>query len=145
MTTAPSILPLTRDKAGHLPGMLEGLRVVELADETAEYVGMTLAGLGAEVIKVEPPQGASTRAIGPFMDDEPGPERSLHFWGYNRGKRSVVLDLDAPDGQQKFHQLLASADIYLDASEGRAASALCIAARDIAAAFSGLIAARMSP
>jgi crotonobetainyl-CoA:carnitine CoA-transferase CaiB-like acyl-CoA transferase len=145
MTTAPSILPLTRDKAGHLPGMLEGLRVVEMADETAEYVGMTLAGLGAEVIKVEPPQGSSTRAIGPFLDDEAGPERSLHFWGYNRGKRSVVLDLDTLDGQETFRHLVASADIYLDASEGKAASALGVAARDIAAQFTGLIAARMSP
>ncbi len=78
-----------RASAGHAGR----LRVVELADETAEYVGMALAGLGAEVVKVEPPQGSPTRAIGPFLDDEPGPERSLHFWGYNRGKRSVVLDL----------------------------------------------------
>ena len=38
--TTPSTSPLTRDQAGHLPGMLDGLRVVELADETAEYVGM---------------------------------------------------------------------------------------------------------
>ena len=145
MTTAPSTSPLTRDKAGHLPGMLDGLRVVELADETAEYVGMALAGLGAEVIKVEPPGGAPTRGIGPFLDDEPGPERSLHFWGYNRGKRSVVLDLESAEGREQFRRLVASADIYLDASQGKAAAALGLAAREIAARFPGLIAARMTP
>ena len=71
------------DPAGK-PGMLAGLRVVELADETAEYVGLVLAGLGAEVIKVEPPGGSPTRAIGPFVGDVPGPERSLHFMEIGR-------------------------------------------------------------
>ena len=42
------------------PGMLAGLRVVEVADESAEYVGLVLAGLGAEVIKIEPPSGSPT-------------------------------------------------------------------------------------
>ena len=47
------------------PGMLSGLRVVEIADERAEYVGLLLSGLGAEVIKIEPPEGNATRRIGP--------------------------------------------------------------------------------
>ena len=76
------------------PGPLAGIRVIELADEQAEYCGLTLAGLGAEVIKVEPPGGNSTRRIGPFYEDKAGPERSLFFWYYNRGKRSLVLDLE---------------------------------------------------
>ena len=69
--------------------MLSGLRVIEFADETAEYCGLLLAGLGAEVVKVEPEGGSPTRRIGPFYEDIPGPERSLYFWNYNRGKRSV--------------------------------------------------------
>ena len=75
------------------PGMLAGLRVVEIADERAEYTGLLLAGLGAEVIKIEPPEGNATRRIGPYLDDRPGLERSLFFWNYNRNKKSVVLDL----------------------------------------------------
>jgi crotonobetainyl-CoA:carnitine CoA-transferase CaiB-like acyl-CoA transferase len=47
-------------------GPLTGIRVVELADEQAEYCGLTLAGLGADVVKVEPPGGSPTRRIGPF-------------------------------------------------------------------------------
>ena len=49
--------------AGRGPATLAGIRVVELADEQAEYCGLALAGLGAEVIKVEPPGGNSTRRI----------------------------------------------------------------------------------
>src|SRR5258706_12773116 len=74
------------------PGMLSGLRVIEIADERAEYAGLLLAGLGAEVIKIEPPEGNATRRIGPFLEGQPGPERSLFFWNYNRNKRSAVLD-----------------------------------------------------
>ena len=74
---------------------LEGVRVLELTDESAEYCGRLLAGLGADVVKVEPPEGAPSRAIGPFLDDEPGPDRSLAFWADNVGKRSVVVDDDA--------------------------------------------------
>ena len=77
------------------PGMLQGLRVIEIADERAEYTGLLLAGLGCDVIKIEPPEGNATRRIGPFLDDEPGPERSLFFWNYNRGKKSVVLDIQS--------------------------------------------------
>ena len=73
--------------------MLAGLRVIEIADERAEYTGLLLAGLGAEVVKIEPPEGNATRRIGPFLEDQPGLERSLFFWNYNRGKQSVVLDL----------------------------------------------------
>ena len=54
-------------------GALTGIRVIELADEQAEYCGLTLAGLGAEVIKVEPPGGSPTRRIGPFYEDREDP------------------------------------------------------------------------
>src|SRR5918995_4031190 len=95
------------------PGPLTGLRVIELADEQAEYCGLTLAGLGAEVIKVEPPGGSPTRRIGPFYEDKEGPERSLFFWYYNRGKRSLVLDLQQQKDRDRFRALVASADILL--------------------------------
>jgi crotonobetainyl-CoA:carnitine CoA-transferase CaiB-like acyl-CoA transferase len=48
---------------GSRPGALSGIRVIELADELAEYCGLTLAGLGADVVKVEPPGGSPTRHI----------------------------------------------------------------------------------
>src|SRR5262245_45953315 len=101
------------------PGMLTGLRVVEFADETAEYSGLLRAGLGADVVKIESPAGARTRRIGPFWKDEPDPEKSLYFWAYNRGKRSVVADLETAPGRDTVLSLLAGADILLDSSCGR--------------------------
>src|SRR5579872_487417 len=106
------------------PGMLEGLRVIEIADERAEYCGLLLAGLGAEVIKIEPPEGNATRRIGPFLNDEPGLERSLFFWNYNRNKKSVVLDLKTPAGRDKLLSLLGGADILLDSTGGALNDAL---------------------
>jgi len=94
-------------------GPLTGIRVVELADEQAEYCGLTLAGLGADVVKVEPPGGSPTRRIGPFYEDREGPERSLFFWQYNRGKRSIVLDLHREDDRATFRSLVASADVLI--------------------------------
>ena len=106
------------------PGMLAGLRVVEIADERAEYTGLLLAGLGAEVIKIEPPEGNATRRIGPFFEDQPGRERSLFFWNYNRNKKSVVLDLREGAGREHLLRLLGGADILLDASCGALNEAL---------------------
>src|SRR4051812_30974194 len=93
------------------PGMLAGLRVVGVADERAEYPGLLRAGLGAEVIKIEPAGGNATRRIGPSLEDQPGLERSLFFWNYNRNKKSVVLDLQSPAGREHLLRLLGGADV----------------------------------
>ena len=101
-----------RNEGGRNEGAyLHGVRVLELADETGEYAGRVLAGLGADVVKVEPPDGETTRRIGPFRGDVAAPEESLHFWHYNFGKRSIVVDLDTPDGQGVFLRLASAADI----------------------------------
>ena len=83
------------------PAVSAGLRVVEIGDDLGEYCGMVLAGLGAEVIKVEPPAGRRAGSSSPFAHDEPGPRaRPCTSGRYNRGKRSIVLDLDtAADGR----------------------------------------------
>src|SRR5262249_21145189 len=100
------------------PGMLAGLRVIEVADERAEYTGLLLAGLGAAVVKIEPPEGNATRRIGPFLEDQPGLERSLFFWNYNRNKKSVVLDLRETLAREHMLHLLDGAAVLLDASGG---------------------------
>ena len=95
-------------------GFLQGVRVVEIADELGEYCGKVLAGLGADVIKVEPLGGEPTRRYGPFVDDVPHTDRSLHFWHYNFGKRGIVLDLESDQGRRDYLALAASADVVLD-------------------------------
>jgi crotonobetainyl-CoA:carnitine CoA-transferase CaiB-like acyl-CoA transferase len=127
------------------PGMLAGLRVIEIADERAEYVGLLLAGLGAEVVKIEPPEGSGTRRIGPFLEDRPGPERSLFFWNYNRGKQSVVLDLEQVPGRERLLHLLRGADVLLDASCGALNLVLGLDHAALAARFPALVSARITP
>ncbi len=103
-----------RESPATVRGALDGVRVVELASEHGAFAGKLLADLGAEVIVVEPPGGHASRRFEPFLDDVPGPERSLWWWYYNTGKFSVVLDLDDPVGGGLFSPLVATSDIVLE-------------------------------
>ena len=99
---------------GDLPGALDDLRVIELCDERGAFAGKLLADMGADVIKVEPPEGDTTRMYEPFVDDQPHPERSLWFWHYNTSKRGITLDLQESYGVELFRQLVASADVLIE-------------------------------
>ena len=96
------------------PGALTGLRVLDLSDHRAQLAGRLLADMGADVIKIEPPGGDRSRTIGPFLNDEPHPDRSLFFWFYNLNKRSLTLDLTHRRGAELFRQLARSADIVIE-------------------------------
>ena len=94
---------------------LAGLRVVELARILAgPWAGQTLADLGADVIKVEAPEGDDTRRWGPPFIDRDGTPVAAYFHSANRGKRSVVADFRTPEGQAKVRALLADADIVIE-------------------------------
>src|SRR5665213_117932 len=94
--------------------MLTGCRVLDLTTERGLMCGQILGDLGADVIKVEPPGGSSVRALKPFFADEPGPERSVYWWAYNRNKRGITLNLESTDGRELFRKLVASADILIE-------------------------------
>jgi crotonobetainyl-CoA:carnitine CoA-transferase CaiB-like acyl-CoA transferase len=126
-------------------GNLAGVRVVEIADELAEYCGLTLAGLGAEVIKIEPVGGNPTRRIGPFFEDREGPERSLHFWHYNRGKRSLVLDCKAQADRERLLALLANADVLLQSVSVEHPDPIGLSVDELRKRFPRLVIARMTP
>ncbi|MGV8057992.1 MAG: CaiB/BaiF CoA transferase family protein [Smithellaceae bacterium] len=89
-------------------------RILEIADEQGEYGGKRLADLGADVIKIEPPQGNKTRLRGPFFHDEIGLEKSLNFLHFNTNKRSITLNLEHRDGQELFKKLVKEADGVLE-------------------------------
>jgi crotonobetainyl-CoA:carnitine CoA-transferase CaiB-like acyl-CoA transferase len=125
--------------------VLEGTRVVEFADEQAEYIGLVLAGLGAEVTKVEPPDGNATRRIGPFYEDIKDPERSLFFWQYNRGKRSIGLDPDVESDRETLLGLLSTAHIFLESTPNGYLRRLGLDTETLRLRFPGLIIARVSP
>lgn len=98
---------------------LHGVKVVELARILAgPWAGQTLADLGAEVIKIEAPQGDDTRHWGPpFIerDDENGGDKSAaYFHSCNRGKSSVVIDFRTPEGQAELRALIKDADILIE-------------------------------
>ena len=102
-------------KTSHVDSAALGrLRVLEVVDEVGELCGKMMADMGADVIRIEPPEGVPTRRIGPFLEDHPHPERSLHFWQYNMNKRSVTMNLDKLDGQAMFRRLVAGADIVIE-------------------------------
>ncbi len=90
---------------------LEGVRVVEIGQVlSGPFAGAILADLGADVIKIEKPEGGDdARQMGPaFRHGD-----ALNFHEFNRGKRSVALDLKSPQGMEALHVLLAEADILV--------------------------------
>ncbi len=92
----------------------DGLRVVELAgDPAGEMLGKLLAQLGADVVKVEPPAGAPSRAVGPFATGHDDADHSLTFWYYNTNKRSAVIDYGGPEGREALLALAQGADVCI--------------------------------
>jgi formyl-CoA transferase len=89
-------------------GPLDGLRVVDLTHHLGGPLAtMALAQLGADVVKVEPPEGDGWRHV----DDVAGESRVFH--AVNRGKRGVVLDLHTDEGRAALHRLVADADVVV--------------------------------
>lgn len=93
---------------------LAGTRVLELGDESLSFAGRLLADLGAEVVMVEPPEGATIRRAGPFLEDLEGSEASLRHAYLDAGKRSVVLDRTRRAGEERLLDLIASADVLIE-------------------------------
>jgi len=96
------------------PAALDDIRVLDLAGEIGQYCTKLLADLGADVIKVEPPEGDPVRNLPPFYHDEPGPEHSLYWWNLNTNKRSITLRLDDPEGRAVFERLAATTDVIVE-------------------------------
>jgi benzylsuccinate CoA-transferase BbsE subunit len=96
------------------PVGLDGLRVLDLTDAMGSLAARILAGLGADVIRVEPPGGHPDRQRGPFAGGVPHRERSLIWFQFNAGKRGVTLNLESEDGRVLFRRLVATADVLIE-------------------------------
>jgi crotonobetainyl-CoA:carnitine CoA-transferase CaiB-like acyl-CoA transferase len=93
---------------------LDEIRVVDLSRVLAgPFATMLLADLGADVIKVEPPEGDESRGWGPPWWGDPADRRSAYFASVNRNKRSVVIDLRTDAGRDRLDRLLADADLLV--------------------------------
>ncbi|MEO6043442.1 MAG: CoA transferase [Tepidiformaceae bacterium] len=101
----------------YLNGALSGVRVLDLTAVRGNFGAKLIAGLGADVIKFEPPAGDELRHIGPFASGHEGPEASLTFAVNNINKRGVTLDFESSEGQLLFRRLAATSDIVLETAD----------------------------
>ena len=125
-----------------MPGALEGLKVIDLSRVLGgPYCGQMLGDHGAEVIKVEPPQGDETRLWGPPFDQE---GISAYFAGINRNKRTISLDLSKPAGRAVLQRLLEKADVLIENFKTGTMEKWGIGYDTLSASFPRLIHARVS-
>lgn len=127
-------------------GLLEGLSVVECGQGiSAPFAGRLMADLGADVIKIEAPDGDSTRSRGPFPDDQPNPEKSGLFIYLNASKRGVKIDLLQPDGRALLAGLLRHTDVLVHNVHPSDRPSMGLVSAQLAALFPQLIITTVSP
>ena len=102
-----------------LAGLMSDVRVLELGGQiSASCCGRILALLGAEVIKVEPPEGDAARRAGPFPGDLPHPEKSALFLALNLNKFGITLDLSLPEDRRRLAKLTHTAGVVVGHAAG---------------------------
>src|SRR3990172_8639826 len=95
-------------------GPLGAYRVLDLTDARGILCGKILRDLGADVARVEPPEGNPARREGPFAGETPDPERSLYWWAYAENSRSLLADLRTPEGVARVRDLARRADFFIE-------------------------------
>ncbi len=95
-------------------GFLDGLRILDLADEKASFCTKLLADMGARVIKVEQPGGDASRNIGPFFKTTSRLKTSIPFFYSNTNKLSITLDLEQDEGKSLFFKLVPYTDVIVE-------------------------------
>lgn len=124
--------------AGDAPagGPLRGVRVVDLTTMVmGPYCTQIMADMGADVIKVEPPEGDATR----YISAGPAPDMSGVFVNVNRGKRGIVLDLRADEGRTAMTALIAGADVFIHSMRAKAVAKLSLDYDAVAAINPGIV------
>jgi benzylsuccinate CoA-transferase BbsE subunit len=93
--------------------VLPPIRILDLTEGGCMLGGRLLGDAGADVIKIEPP-GGSTSRIWPFYKGSNDPEKSLFWFAYNANKRGITLDIQKPEGQEIFKKLAANSDVIME-------------------------------
>jgi len=94
--------------------MLNGCRVLDLTDDKGALCSRILADLGADVIKIEKPEGDKSRNVGPYYQNIPDPSKSLSWFAYNLNKRGITLNIETREGQELFVRLVRKADFVVE-------------------------------
>ena len=125
---------------------LEGVRVVDLSQGIAgPYCTKVLADLGADVIKIEPPEGDYTRSFGPFPGDTPDRDKGGLFIHLNGNKKGVTLDTGTESGRVVLRKLLAKADVLVESFAPGHMASLGLGYGDLKGEFPGLVYCSVTP
>jgi CoA:oxalate CoA-transferase len=130
-----------------IPGMLDGVRVLELGGHvSAPFCAKLLADYGADVIKVEPPgEGDEARRMGPYVGDDPHAEKSIPFLYLNTNKRGVTLDPAPPSGKKVLASLIETADVVIENFPPEKAEALGLTYASLAQIKPNLVVTSITP
>ncbi len=127
-------------------GFVSDLRVLDISQGVAgPFASKLLADQGAEVIKVEPPNGDYSRRRGPFASDTPDIEQSLTFAFFNTGKKSVTLDIHAPTGVEFVREMARRSDVLIEDLLPGEMSALGLGYEELSALNPRLIVVSITP
>ena len=127
--------------------MLGGLRVLDMGPGIApSFCAKLLADYGAEVLKVEPPgKGDPARVMGPFVEDDPHPEKSIPFLYVNTGKRGVTLDYSCESGRGVLSKLLDDADMLIEGFAPSEADKSAISYKELSKSHPHLVVTSVTP
>ena len=126
------------------PAALKSYRILDLTEYGCLIGPRTLADLGADVIKIEPPGGSRSR-IGPYYKDIPDREKSLFWFAYCMNKRGITLDLETADGQSIFKRLVKTADAVVESFTPGYLSSLGLGYKDLARIKPDIIMTSITP
>ena len=120
-------------------------RVLDLAEGGFNWCGKALGDMGADVIKIEPPDGSPTRDRGPFHKDRVSRDTSLFWNAYCVNKRSITLDIETSEGQEMFRNLARQADIVIESFAPGYMAGLRLGYDDLSSDNAGLILTSITP
>ena len=129
-----------------LDSVLGGVKVLDLSEDIAgSFCTRLLADYGAEVLKLEPPGGASLRRMGPFHHDDPHPEKSLFFLLLNLNKKGATLNLETDTGKAILKRLAQHVDVIVETYRPSYLASLGLSHEDLAQSNPGLVLTSITP
>tara|TARA_B100001179_G_scaffold39512_1_gene25723 strand:- start:1849 stop:3153 length:1305 start_codon:yes stop_codon:yes gene_type:complete len=127
-------------------GPLDGVKVLDLSEDIAgSFCGRLLADYGADVLKLEPPTGASLRRMGPFFGDDPHPEKSLFYLLMNLNKKGATLNLETVTGRNILKRLVPHVDVVIESYRPGYLADIGVGYDDLVAENSSLIMTSITP
>ena len=127
------------------PAPLDGILVLDLTQELGAYATRLLAGLGADVLRIEPPGGDPLRRRSPFIQGDAGPESSLAYRYANGGKRTLVADLDTDAGRALVIETAARAHLLVESQPTHALDRCGLGYASLSQRYPALVYVSVSP